>query len=152
MASGTVRVKKEKHIRQRRINPCASWRHTEVFWSKTISLCKKLNFIYNIITCNQSLRPTLQSDVRFVNESFFWTDSFSELNKPVHQIVLNRLKQFTTRAAQIYKLLNQNSPSDQNISVYDPIMLVLGTHSGLQIWLCSDMHTWTKHLNEGAKL
>ncbi len=37
---------------------------------------------------------------------------FNELVEPVHQLKLNHLKQFGARAAQIYKLLNQNSLSD----------------------------------------
>ncbi len=57
---------------------------------------------------------------------------FSELDESVHQIGLNRLNQFTVQAAQIYKLLNQNSLSDpwqsiwlemsQNSSISDPVM------------------------------
>ncbi len=56
---------------------------------------------------------------------------FSELDESVHQIRLNLLKQFAARAAQVYKLLNQNSllvmtssRSEDYTSVYDPMMLV----------------------------
>ncbi len=34
------------------MNTRCSWQHIEVLWSKTISLCKKLNIIYYRITCN----------------------------------------------------------------------------------------------------
>ncbi len=34
------------------MNTHGSWRCTYVLWSKMIGLCKKLNIIYNIITCN----------------------------------------------------------------------------------------------------
>ncbi len=44
--------------------------------SDLIGLCKKLNIIYNIIILIQSLRQTVQSDVQFMNESFFWIGSF----------------------------------------------------------------------------
>ncbi len=37
--------------RQHKMNPRGSWLLTEVLWSET-ELCKKLNIIYNIITCN----------------------------------------------------------------------------------------------------
>ncbi len=47
-----VKKKKKKHIRQHKINTSDSWRYIEVLWSETISLCKKLNIIYSIITCN----------------------------------------------------------------------------------------------------
>ncbi len=76
-----------------------------------ISLCKKLNIIYNIITCNpepNGLKWCL------IHERII-------LVEPVHQIGLNRLKQFTARAAQIYKLLHQNSLSDLS-AVSDPMM------------------------------
>ncbi len=38
--------------RQHKMNPRGSWLYIEVLWSETIGLCKKLNIIYNIITCN----------------------------------------------------------------------------------------------------
>ncbi len=42
----------------------------------------------------------------------FETVHFSELDETVHQIKCHRLKQFTVQAAQICKLLSQNSLSD----------------------------------------
>ncbi len=42
-----------------------------------ISLCKKMNIIYNIII--QSLMQTVWSDVLFTNESIVWTVLFGEL-------------------------------------------------------------------------
>ncbi len=80
-----------------------------------ISLCKKLNIIYNIITCNpepNGLKWCL------IHERIILV---GELVEPVHQIGLNRLKQFTARAAQIYNLLHQNSLSDLS-AVSDPMM------------------------------
>ncbi len=71
------------------MNPSGSWWYIVVLWSETIGLCKKLNIIYNIITCNPEPQANGHS---------------SEL---VHQIKLNRLKQFAAGAAQIYKLFNQ---------------------------------------------
>ncbi len=37
---------------------------------------------------------------------------FGELDEPVHQFELKHLKQFTARATQIYKLLNQHTLLD----------------------------------------
>ncbi len=34
------------------MNTSGSWWYIEVLWSETINLCRKLNIIYNIITCN----------------------------------------------------------------------------------------------------
>ncbi len=51
MATGSFESQKT-HIRQHKINTRDSWRYIEVLWSETIGLCKKLNIIYNIITCN----------------------------------------------------------------------------------------------------
>ncbi len=34
------------------MNTHGSWRYIKVLWSETISLCKKLDIIYSIITCN----------------------------------------------------------------------------------------------------
>ncbi len=48
-----------------------------------------------------------------------WLPSFENkknLVEPVHQIGLNHLKQFAAQAAQIYKLLNQNSLSDKHLN------------------------------------
>ncbi len=42
----------KKHIKQHKINICASWWYFEVWWSETIGVYKKLNIIYNIITYN----------------------------------------------------------------------------------------------------
>jgi len=55
-------------------NTRSSWRYIDILWSKTTSLCKKLNIIYNIITCNQQ---TGKSD-SFPNW-FFWIVYFFEL-------------------------------------------------------------------------
>ncbi len=37
---------------QHKINTLGSWQYIEVLWSEKIGLCKKLNVIYYIITCN----------------------------------------------------------------------------------------------------
>ncbi len=34
------------------MNSRGSWRYIEVLWNETIALCKKMNIISNIITCN----------------------------------------------------------------------------------------------------
>ncbi len=89
------------------INTHESWRYIEVLWSETISLCKKMNISYNIITCN----PEPQAnglEWSLVRDWIILLNQFSS----VHQIWLKRLKQFTAWAAQIYKFLNQNSLSD----------------------------------------
>ncbi len=78
-----------------------------IYWG----LCKKLNIIYNIISCNPE-------PVRLTNESFFWTSS------------PKCLKPFVARAAEIHKLLDQNSLWDawlwfemsRNIGVSDSMM------------------------------
>ncbi len=45
------KLKKRIYKQDKRITH-GSWRYIEVFWSETIGLCKKLNIICNIITCN----------------------------------------------------------------------------------------------------
>ncbi len=42
------RLWESKKHRQNQIKPCGSWRYIEVLRHETISLCKKLNSIYNI--------------------------------------------------------------------------------------------------------
>ncbi len=63
---------KKKHIRQHKINTCDSWWYIEVLWSWTIGLCKKLNIIYYIITCN----PELQNQIRHYSGSFWVLSDF----------------------------------------------------------------------------
>ncbi len=48
---------KQKHIKDHKINTHSFWWYTEILWSETIGLCKKLNIIYNIITPNPTLLP-----------------------------------------------------------------------------------------------
>ncbi len=43
-------------VRQDQMNTRGSWWYIEVLWSEIIGLCKKLNIIYNIITCNPEPR------------------------------------------------------------------------------------------------
>ncbi len=52
------------------------------------------------------------------------------LDEPVHQIGLNRLKQFAARAAQIYNLLNQISLSD----AWQSLRLEMSQNTG--VWSC----------------
>ncbi len=63
----TLRVKKAQC--NMKLIPIAAHevlRYIEVLWSKTISLCKKLNIIYNTIACNP--------------ENYFqWTGSFGQI-------------------------------------------------------------------------
>ncbi len=67
MANVTLKVKK-KHIREHKINT-----GIEVLWSETIGLCKKLNIIYNIITCNTETQATGESDMFFTPQTgSFW--------------------------------------------------------------------------------
>ncbi len=94
MATGTFRVQKNTLI------PVAP-DDILVLWSEIISLCKKLNIIYSIITCN----PEPRADGSGCCSVHEWI-------KPVHQIWLNRLKPFVVQAAQIYKLLNLHSLPD----------------------------------------
>ncbi len=77
-----------------------------VLWSEIISLCKKLNIIYSIITCN----PEPRADGSGCCSVHEWIILLNV--EPVHQIWLNRLKPFVARAAQIYKLLNLHSLPD----------------------------------------
>ncbi len=62
----------------------------------------------NVITCNPY--PQANSPEWWPNHSLELV-LFGELVDPVQNIGLNRLKQFAARAAQVYKLLNQNSLS-----------------------------------------
>ncbi len=49
-----------------------SWWYIEVLWSETISLCKKLNIICNIIICNPE--PQANGEIRFFFVNWFiWT-------------------------------------------------------------------------------
>ncbi len=42
----------KKHNKEHKLNTPGFWWYIEFLWSETIGLCKKLNIIYNIITCN----------------------------------------------------------------------------------------------------
>ncbi len=99
---------------------------------------------------------------------------FRELVKSIHQIELNGRKQFKARAAQICKLLNQNTlwgawqslrlKMSHNGGVSDPMMneLIQCSSSSNTHWTDFDLdqrpmgrwyvNAWTKHLNEGVKL
>ncbi len=126
----------------------------EILWSKTIGLCKKLNIIYNIITCNPEPQANgAECDAQFTNQSFepnsfepvlFWWTSLT--SSP------NQTEPYkTVRTAQIHKLLNQNSLSDawqlprleisQNTSVYDTMMNEL-----IQCSSSSNSH-WTEEMS-----
>ncbi len=91
---------------------------------------------------------------------------FNELDESVHRIGLKHLKQFVAQAAQIYKLLDQNSLSDasqslrlemsQNTSVSDPVVnesflqqsLNWGNSSTRteELMRCWCVHVWTEHV------
>ncbi len=138
---------------------------------KCLVCARKLALFTALWPVIQSLRQTVRSDVRVTNESFF-----CEQVESVHQIWLKLLNQFTARAAQIYKLLNQISLSDawrslrleirHNSGVSDPAMNesfsapVPQTVIELRKQFDSDRrpmsrwyaHVWTEHLHEGTKL
>ncbi len=80
--NGYQHFESQKSIyKQNKINPCDFWRYIEVLWSETIGLCKKLNIIYNIITCNKEPQATGKYD------SFSQTDSFGQfdsMNDSIH--------------------------------------------------------------------
>ncbi len=59
------------------------WWYTEVLWSETIGLCKKLNIIY-IITCNPE--PQANGPEWCPVHSLTITGYFGELYEAVHQI------------------------------------------------------------------
>ncbi len=80
---------------------------------------------------------------------------FSELVESVHWIRLKRLKEFAARAAQIYKLLDQNSLSDawQSLRLQmNELIQRKQFDSDRRLMSRWDAHAWTKHLNEGVKL
>ncbi len=106
---------------------------------------QKLNFIYNIITCNSE--PQEQSGVMsgsWTNHSFepVLFGELVELVEQVQQIKLNHLKQLAVQGAQIQVTQSKlnfgrgwqslGHEISQNNGVYDPVMLVLPTHSVLQ--------------------
>ncbi len=71
-ASHCYHFKSQKSTMQHEINThSCSW-YIEVLWSKTISLCKKLNIIYNTITCN----PEPQTGKY---DYFHWTGTFGQI-------------------------------------------------------------------------
>ncbi len=143
----------------------------DIMWSYEAkrSVCaKNWTLFATLLPVIHSLKHTGWSDVRFLNKTFFWTGSFGELVEQVQQIRLKCLKQIMARAAQIYKLLYQNSLSDawqslrlkmsQNTGVwsYDEwtdSAPVPPTVTELKKQFDSDRRTdaWTELLNEGAK-
>ncbi len=52
------------------MNTCGSWRYIEVLWSETIGLCKKLNIISSIITCNPE--PQANGEVQLFSANWFF--------------------------------------------------------------------------------
>ncbi len=48
------------------MNTRGSWWYIEVLWREMISLCKKLNIIYNIITCNPE--PQADGEIWFFSQ------------------------------------------------------------------------------------
>ncbi len=68
---------KQKHIKDHKMNTHSFWWYTEILWSETIGLCKKLNIIYNIITPNPTLfSPNLL--LLIFSDDFLWTGSFRQ--------------------------------------------------------------------------
>lgn len=68
-----------------------------------------LEMALNIITCNPGLQAN--SDVRLVNESFFWTIIFGEPDEPVRHIGLklckiSHMKQHRPTGVSLFILLN----------------------------------------------
>ncbi len=63
--------------RHHKMNPCGSWWYIEVFWRETIGLWKKLNIIYNIITCNPE--PQTNGEIRFFPTNWFIQNQFTDL-------------------------------------------------------------------------
>ncbi len=104
-----------------------SWRHIKVLWSETIGLCKKLNVIYSIITCNPKPQANGPEWCLVQTNHSFEPVLFSELDESVHQIRLNHLKQFVAQAAQIYKLLDQNSLLD----AWQSLWLEMSQYTGI---------------------
>ncbi len=65
----------KKQHKRKKMNPCGSWWYIKVLWSKTITLCKKLNIIYNIITCNPELQAIIFHELVLSDSLFQITDS-----------------------------------------------------------------------------
>ncbi len=69
------------------MNTRGSWQYIEVLWSETIGLCKKLNIIYNIITCNPEPRATRKSNYFLLMGSFGQLVLILWFNSLVHVIM-----------------------------------------------------------------
>ncbi len=70
VSSCTFLSKKINHIKEHKMTTCGSWRYIRALWSEIISLCKKLNIIYNIIAGNpepQANSPILLNQLFLVN-------------------------------------------------------------------------------------
>ncbi len=67
----------KKHNKEHKLNIPGFWWYIEFLWSETIGLCKKLNIIYNIITCNPELqansleRCPVHERINLLNRIFF---------------------------------------------------------------------------------
>ncbi len=79
---------------EHKLNTHGSWLYFEVLWSETIGLCKKLNIIYYIITCNPEPQengldwcPVLQT-----NHSFEPVEPTSPNWTEVSEIVRSSIK------------------------------------------------------------
>ncbi len=85
------------------MNTYVSWWYTiEVLWSKTIGLCRKLNIIYNIITCN----PQANGDIWLFSMSwFFQTVCFNELVN----IFMEAVMHFIYHASQMNRKLKRTA-------------------------------------------
>ncbi len=86
-------MKKKKPIKEHKINTHGSWRYTEVLWRNMIGLCKKLNIIFNIITCNPELQSDGSERIIILNQFFLvnWMNQFTKTDWTVWNS--SRLKQ-----------------------------------------------------------
>ncbi len=120
--------------RQHKSNTCGSWWYIKVLWSKTIGLCKKLNIIYNIVTCSSEPQVNIpewrpvNKWIFFMNRFFLWTGWTSwpnqtEPSETAHGSSSTDLQVTQSKLpfGRLTVTLTQNEPS----GVYVPVMLVL---------------------------
>ncbi len=73
----------KKHIKEHKINTLFSCQYIEALWSEKISLCKILNIICNIITCNSE--PQANREIWLFSSNWFF-----------RTVCINELVQFTS--------------------------------------------------------
>ncbi len=162
-------LKSQKSIyKQHNITTSGSWWYTEVLWSETICHCKKISFIYNVITCNPEPRANspewspVNEQIIILNQLFLVNQFDCSLNwGTVDWSVRNssRLKQHRSTSFSIKTyfqtcLTVTLTWNYSKYSIYDPMMLFFA-HSTLQFlqqslnWGTQNKDQWVFMVSNG---